>query len=170
MASPLDFRFLDEGLGGLKNKRKRHDEDEEEAEAATREVHALKKIAIPSESGKPIAKPTFDGTIAGRVSGRKWKEPKKTRSSALKVTARRSQKLEELQKLREQRKVYRKRKNELKEEIRANKQEKRRLAEEKKKKKEENELKSGLFQKISNPKTLKKLSKKQRKGLKVIPD
>lgn len=68
--------------------------------------------------------------------------------------------------------AYRERMNELKEEIRSNKVEKRKKREEREKKKKENILKSGTkLQKITNPKTLKKIAKsKERKLLKVVPD
>lgn len=79
---------------------------------------------------------------------------------------------EQRAKEKEIRKAYKERMNELKEEIRQNKQKKRKQQEEREKKKQENILRSGTkLQKITNPKTLKKIAKsKQRKLLKVVPD
>ncbi|XP_020253978.1 protein PXR1 [Asparagus officinalis] len=117
MACTLDFRRLDEGLGGPKNKRKRSEPD-------------------------PV-----------RVS-RHTKTP------------------ELRNKEKEMKRAFRERVNELKEEIRSNKAERRKKREEREKKKKENVLKSGTkLQKITNPKTLKKIAKsKERKLLKVVPD
>ena len=81
--------------------------------------------------------------------------------------------LEEMKRQREIKKAYKERVNELKEEIRSNKVEKRKKKEEREKRKKENVLRTGTkLQKITNPKTLKKISmsKKQRKQLKKIPD
>lgn len=69
--------------------------------------------------------------------------------------------------------AYQERKKELKEEIRQNKIEKRKQREEREKRKQENILRSGTkLQKITNPKTLKKIAKsaKERKKLKVVSD
>ncbi|XP_010249210.1 PREDICTED: coiled-coil domain-containing protein 86 [Nelumbo nucifera] len=182
MACTLDFRFLDEGLGGQKNKRKRSAEDEEirsssmDLDGTNNEVilPPSKRPALPSSENpeKPVfGKPTYDGVIAGRVSGRKWKEPRKHRASALKVT-RKGPSFEQRMKEKEIKKAYRERMTELKEEIRLNKVEKRKKREEREKKKQENILRSGTkLQKITNPKTLKKIAKsKEKKLLKVVPD
>ena len=69
-------------------------------------------------------------------------------------------------------KAYRERMTELKEEIRTNKVEKRKKREEREKKKKENVLKSGTkYQKITNPKTLKKIAmSKKRKQLRVVSE
>lgn len=68
--------------------------------------------------------------------------------------------------------AFRERKEELKEQIRLNKVEKRKKREEREKKKKDNILRSGTkLQKITNPKTLKKIAKsKQKKLLKVVPE
>lgn len=184
MASTLDFRFLDEGLGGQKNKRKRSVEEEE---TQTQNVDSSmdlddneelyppsKRPALPSSEDpeKPVfGRPTYDGVIAGKVSGRKWKEPRKHRASAVKVSKKGSS-FEQRMKQKEIKKAYKERMTELKEEIRLNKVEKRKKREEREKKKQENILRSGTkLQKISNPKTLKKIAKsKQKKLLKVVPD
>ncbi|KAK9108601.1 hypothetical protein Syun_024612 [Stephania yunnanensis] len=188
MACTLDFRCLDEGLGGQKNKRKRST-DEEEEEASNRLANDAssgmeidessvpppsKRFAVPSASDpeKPaFGKPTYDGVIAGKVSGRKWKQPRQHRASAMNVS-RRGPSFEQRAKEKEIKKAYSERVKELKEEIRKNKEEKRKMREEREKRKKENVLKSGTkFQKITNPKTLKKIAKsKQRKLLKVVPD
>jgi rRNA-processing protein CGR1 len=179
MACTIDFRRLDEGFGGKTYKRKR----EEEALQLTAttdasmeiDAPAAKRTAIPSSDNpdKPVAvgKPTYDGVIAGKVSGRKWKQPRKQRASAKQVS-KRGTRYEEREREKEIKKAYRERKNELKEEIRKNKVEKRKMREEREKRKQENILKSGTkLQKITNPKTLKKIAKsKDRKLLKVVPD
>ena len=77
MAFHLDLRYLDEGLGGERGERKRR----EEADAAAADSMDLdadaprpsKVRAMPSLSdpSKPTSfdQPTYDGVIAGRVSG-----------------------------------------------------------------------------------------------------
>lgn len=180
MASTLDFRFLDEGLGGEKNKKRKRafsddapqsmDLDELDPAATER---PSKLAAIPSDDpNKPaFGRPTFDGVIAGRVSGRKWKQPRTHRASAKAVTLR-PKSFELRAKEKKDKQLYKERITELKEEIRRNKVEKRKMREEREKKKQENILRSGTkFQKISNPNTLKKISKsKEKKLLKVVPD
>ncbi|KAL3700521.1 hypothetical protein R1sor_018543 [Riccia sorocarpa] len=166
---PIDFRFLDEGLGGPlnnpKTKRKRL-EDEEARVAAAGESPmeiavqpAKKKAAVGGDNDtKPVyGKPTYDGVRAGKISGRNWKQPKTCRAAALKVTGRKST-LEERNRAREIKKAYLERKNELKEQIRLNKRAKREQVELRKKIKKENEIKSQSVQKITNPKTLKKIN------------
>ncbi|KAI5599682.1 hypothetical protein POPTR_002G237000v4 [Populus trichocarpa] len=183
MACTIDLRFLDEGFGGKTYKRKREHEalqlitTETTTADASMEIDAppAKRSAIPSTDNpdKPVAvgKPTYDGVIAGKVSGRNWKQPRKQRASAKQVS-KRGTNFEERQKEKEIKKAYRERKNELKEEIRKNKVEKRKMREEREKRKQENILRSGTkLQKITNPKTLKKIAKsKDRKMLKVVPD
>jgi len=132
-----------------------------------------KRAAVPSLSdpNKPVfGRPTYDGVIAGKVSGRNWKQPRH-RASA-RAVSRNPLSFEQRMREREVKKAYKERKEELKEEIRRNKIEKRKQREEKEKKKQENILKSGTkLQKITNPKTLKKIAKsKQRKQLKVVSD
>ncbi|ERN08056.1 hypothetical protein AMTRI_Chr08g203170 [Amborella trichopoda] len=191
MASTIDFRCLDEGLGGQGNKPKNPNPDPEqfqpkskrkrvasegynEEDAMEMDQPSSKRAAIPSLENpeKPIyGRPTFDGTIAGKVSGRKWKAPKQTRASSIRVS-RKGSTFEQRARAKEIKKAYTERMTELKEEIRSNKVEKRKKREEREKRKQENILKSGTkFQKITNPKTLKKIAKsKQRKHLKVVPD
>lgn len=184
MACTLDFRRLDEGLGGQKNKRKRSDPEPDSESIRGSNNNAVeesmdvdppsKRQAIPSTSdpSKPAYdRPTYDGTIAGKVSGRPWKQVRTQRASATRVT-RRPPSLDLRNKEKEMKRAYKERMNELKEEIRLNKVEKRRKREEREKKKKENILKSGTkLQKITNPKTLKKIAKsKDRKLLKVVPD
>ncbi|KAB5569701.1 hypothetical protein DKX38_003494 [Salix brachista] len=127
MACTIDLRFLDEGFGGKTYKRKREQEalinTATTTADASMEIDAppAKRSAIPSTDNpeKPVAvgKPTYDGVIAGKVSGRNWKQPRKHRASA----------------------------------------------------KQENILRTGTkLQKITNPKTLKKISKsRDRKMLKM---
>ncbi|XP_077227681.1 coiled-coil protein [Tasmannia lanceolata] len=185
MACTLDFRYLDEGLGGQKNKRKRSIEDSPtlknprniesmDIDNDTEASHPSKRQALPSSENpeKPMyGKPTYDGVIAGKVSGRKWKQPRQQRASATRIT-RNAPSFEQRSKQKEIKKAYKERMSELKEEIRSNKVEKRKKREEREKKKKENILRSGTkLQKITNPKTLKKIAKsKQRKLLKVVPD
>lgn len=183
MACTIDFRCLDEGFGGKTYKRKRQSQNQTEAEveadAAAMEVDdslapPAKRSAIASSENpdKPsFGKPSYDGVIAGKVSGRKWKQPRKQRASAAKVS-RKGASFEERQRQKEVKRAYKERMGELKEEIRKNKEEKRKLREEREKKKQENILRSGTkLQKITNPNTLKKIAKsKQRKLLKVVPD
>ncbi|KAG0480773.1 hypothetical protein HPP92_011332 [Vanilla planifolia] len=186
MASTLDFRRLDEGLGGQRNKRKRSQPDGPEPMDVVASGESIvissgglappsKRAALPSleDPDKPTAfgRPTYDGVIAGKVSGRKWKQPRTQRASATRVS-RHGTSMELRMKEKEMKRAFRERKEELKEEIRKNKQEKRKLREEREKRKKENILRSGTkLQKITNPKTLKKIAKsKQKKLLKVVPD
>lgn len=176
MACTIDFRNLDEGLGGAKRKRKR----EAEEEAAARDVEAMdvnmetrqasKRAAITKEGEeKPVyGRPTYDGVLAGKVSGRKWKVNKATRASAMKVVGRKST-LEEKNREKEVKKAYKARMTELKEQIRLHKQEKRKKAEDRQRMKKENEIRGQTVQKVTNPKTIKKMSKKQRKLLRPAP-
>ncbi|XXG49752.1 hypothetical protein AAC387_Pa02g3836 [Persea americana] len=182
MACTIDFRYLDEGLGGQKNKRKRT-ADPIDSSSMDLDIdlnmdpdlnHASKRLAIPSSENpeKPtFEKPTYDGVIAGKVSGRKWKQPRQQRASAARVS-RRGTPFEQRAEQKKIKVAYKERMNELKEVIRSNKVEKRRKREEREKKKKENILRSGTkLQKITNPNTLKKIAKsKQRKLLKVVPD
>ncbi|KAK1410009.1 hypothetical protein QVD17_36541 [Tagetes erecta] len=178
MACTIDFRRLDEGFGGKTYKRKRA-EQQQELDASmdldsTEQIQTSKRQAVSSTENpdKPIfGKPTYDGIIAGKVSGRKWKQPKTQRSSAVRVSLKKST-FEERAHSKEIKKAYKERMMELKEEIRNNKIEKRKKKEEREKRKQENILKSGSkLQKITNPKTLKKIAKsKQKKLLKVVPD
>lgn len=187
MACTIDFRRLDEGFGGKTAKRKRQESEtaalainNTEDNAAAMDVDdesfpsAAKRSAIASSDNpdKPIfGQPSYDGVIAGRVSGRKWKQARRQRASAKQVSLKRST-VEERDREKLIKKAYTERMNELKEEIRKNKVEKRKKAEERKKKKEENILKSGTkFQVITNKNTLKKIAKsKDKKLLKVVPD
>ncbi|XP_019193903.1 PREDICTED: coiled-coil domain-containing protein 86-like [Ipomoea nil] len=180
MACTIDFRCLDEGFGGKTYKRKRAEKeapgDVSEEDAGTMEVEEesgpppSKRQAVPSSEDPN--RPTYDGVIAGKVSGRKWKQARTHRSSAVQVS-RKGKTLEQRVKEKEIKKAYKERMNELKEEIRQNKIEKRQKREEREKRKKDNILKSGTkFQKITNPKTLKKIAKsaKHKKLLKVVSD
>lgn len=184
MACTIDFRRLDEGFGGKTFKRKRSEQEAiklqplDVQQDESMDVDAInppaKRHAVESsdDPNKPsFGKPTYDGVIAGKVSGRKWKEVRTHRASAVHVRKTKST-AEQRAREKEIKKAYRERKNELKEEIRRNKEEKRKRREEREKKKQENILRSGTkFQKITNPNTLKKIAKsKQRKLLKVVPD
>ncbi|KAH1030219.1 hypothetical protein J1N35_046138 [Gossypium stocksii] len=185
MACTIDLRRLDEGFGGKTYKRKRQEsqivanDDEAAPAAASMDVDdscppPAKRSAVPSsdDPNKPtFGQPTYDGVIAGKVSGRNWKQPRKQRASAKHVSIRRTS-LEERERQKEIKRAYRERINELKEEIRQNKVEKRKKREEREKKKKENILRSGTkFQKITNPNTLKKIAKsKHKKLLQVVPD
>ncbi|KAG8366756.1 hypothetical protein BUALT_Bualt16G0000800 [Buddleja alternifolia] len=180
MACTIDFRRLDEGFGGKTFKRKRSEQEADKLQLLnSMDVDAVnpppsKRHAVESseDPNRPsFGKPTYDGVIAGKVSGRKWKEVRTRRASAVHVS-KKGTTAEQRMKEKEIKKAYKERINELKDEIRQNKQEKRRRREEREKKKEENTLRSGTkLQKITNPKTLKKIAKsKQRKLLKVVPD
>ncbi|XP_024388363.1 uncharacterized protein [Physcomitrium patens] len=178
MASTIDFRHLDEGLGGAKRKRKRAEEEEavELAAAEAMDVgeetkHASKRAAVAGDGqNKPVyGRPTYDGVLAGKVSGRKWKAHKTTRTSAMKVVGRKST-LEEKNREKEVKRAYKERMMELKEQIRASKVEKRKKNEERLRIKKENELRGQAVQKVTNPKTIKKMSKKQRKLLRPAPN
>ncbi|PSS35327.1 Cyclin-dependent kinase [Actinidia chinensis var. chinensis] len=190
MACTIDFRCLDEGFGGKTYKRKRSEQaealhrsiqpqiDDNDGAAASMDIEnnppPSKRQAVPGSDNpdKPVfGKPTYDGVIAGKVSGRKWKDPRTHRASAINLS-RKATTFEQRTKQKEIKRAYRERMTELKEEIRQNKVEKRKKREEREKKKQENILRSGTkLQKITNPKTLKKIAKsKQRKLLKVIPD
>lgn len=187
MACTLDFRCLDEGFGGKTYKRKRESQEQAAAEALAGETSmdidagdlirppSAKRSAVASSENpdKPMAvavgRPTYDGVIAGKVSGRSWKQPRTHRSSG-RFVRNKGPDLEEMKRQKEIKRAYRERMNELKEEIRSNKVEKRKKKEEREKKKKENVLRTGTkLQKITNPKTIKKIQKsKQRKHL--IPD
>ncbi|KAI3463147.1 hypothetical protein Pfo_019810 [Paulownia fortunei] len=189
MACTIDFRRLDEGFGGKTFKRKRSEQEADKlqllnplSEAPHHESMDVDNVNPPpskrhavqssSDPNKPsFGKPTYDGVIAGKVSGRKWKEVRTRRASAVNVS-KKGTTVEQRMKEKEIKKAYRERMNELKEEIRQNKQEKRRRREEREKKKQENTLRTGTkLQKITNPNTLKKIAKsKKRKLLKVVPD
>lgn len=185
MACTIDFRRLDEGFGGKTFKRKRSEQEaaklnlnqsneDESMDLDTFNQPQSKRQAVQSsdDPNKPsFGRPTYDGVIAGKVSGRNWKEVRTHRASAVHVSKRKTT-VEERMREKEVKKAYRERMNELKEEIRRNKEEKRKLREEREKKKQENILRSGTkLQVITNPKTLKKIAKsKQRKLLKVVPD
>ncbi|MBA0791591.1 hypothetical protein Gohar_016163, partial [Gossypium harknessii] len=137
MACTIDFRRLDEGFGGKTYKRKRQEsqivanDDEAAPAAASMDVDdscppPAKRSAVPSsdDPNKPtFGQPTYDGVIAGKVSGRNWKQPRKQRASAKHVSIRRTS-LEERERQKEIKRAYRERINELKEEIRQNKVEK----------------------------------------------
>ncbi|KAK8653187.1 hypothetical protein V6N13_127197 [Hibiscus sabdariffa] len=183
MACTIDFRRLDEGFGGKTYKRKRQESQIAADSSAVATVSMdvddscpppAKRSAVPSseDPNKPtFGQPTYDGVIAGRVSGRNWKQPRKQRASAKHVSIKRPS-VEERERQKEIKRAYRERVNELKEEIRQNKVEKRKKREEREKKKKENVMRSGTkFQKITNPNTLKKIAKsKQKKLLQVVPD
>ncbi|WRX20618.1 Cgr1-like - like 2 [Theobroma cacao] len=187
MACTIDFRRLDEGFGGKTYKRKRQEsqitassnDDAAAAVATSMDVddscpRPAKRSALPSadDPDKPtFGRPTYDGVIAGKVSGRNWKQTRKQRASAKHVSVKRTT-FEERERQKEIKRAYKERMNELKEEIRQNKIEKRKKREEREKKKKENILRSGTkFQKITNPNTLKKIAKsKQKKLLQVVPD
>ncbi|KAL6196051.1 hypothetical protein ACLB2K_031667 [Fragaria x ananassa] len=175
MACTIDFRCLDEGFGGKTYKRKRNPEPADED--AAMEIDAAypppsKRSAVPSSDNqdKPVVfgRPSYDGVIAGKVSGRKWKQPRKQRSSALQVS-RKGTTFEEREK-KAVKKAYKERMAELKGEIKRNKEEKRRKMEEREKKKKENILRTGTkLQIISNPKTIQRIAKtKDRKNLKPV--
>ncbi|KAE9446116.1 hypothetical protein RHGRI_022691 [Rhododendron griersonianum] len=188
MACTIDFRCLDEGFGGKTYKRKRAEQAEQlllsiqppaaADAAASMDVDSnappSKRQAVPSSDNpnKPAyGNPTYDGVIAGRVSGRRWKQPRTRRSSAIHVKGATTS-FEQRAKQKEVKRAYKERMVELKEEIRLNKVEKRKKREEREKRKKENVLRTGTkLQVITNPKTLKKIAKsKQRKQLKVVPD
>ncbi|KAL7095013.1 hypothetical protein ACP275_11G140300 [Erythranthe tilingii] len=180
MACTIDFRNLDEGFGGKTFKRKRSEQEAEKLQLLNPQDESMdvdppsKRQAVESSSDPntpSFGKATYDGVIAGRVSGRNWKEVRTRRASSVHVS-KKGTTAEQRAKEKEIKKAYKGRMNELKEEIHQNKQEKRRRREENEKKKQENILRSGTkLQKITNPKTLKKISKsKQRKLLKVVPD
>ncbi|XP_004493070.1 uncharacterized protein [Cicer arietinum] len=184
MACTIDFRSLDEGFGGKTYKRKREQaqaiEDAKMEEISTMETDdadaappPAKRSALPSQSdpNKPVfGAPSYDGVIAGKVSGRKWKQARTRRASSVQV--KKGTTFEERAREKRIKTAFKERITELKEEIRSNKVEKRKKKEEREKKKKENILKSGTkFQKITNPKTLKKIAKsKQRKQLRLVPD
>ena len=78
-------------------------------------------MAAKNDENKPVyGRPTYDGVIAGKVSGRKWKANKTTRASALKQVGRKST-LEERNREKEVKRAYKERMTDLKEQIRTNK-------------------------------------------------
>ncbi|GMY12985.1 protein pxr1 [Fagus crenata] len=175
MACTIDFRGLDEGFGGKTYKRKRAEAEHNLVSgSASMDIDeeytfqpATKRSAVASAENpdKPsFGKPSYDGVISGRVSGRNWKQPRKHRASATQV--RKGTPFEERARDKEIKKAYKERMTELKETIRQNKIEKRKAREKREKTKKENILKSGTkLQKITNPKTLKKIAKSKHKNL-----
>ncbi|XP_024543624.1 stress response protein NST1-like [Selaginella moellendorffii] len=169
-AAPLDFRFLDEGLGGAKNKKRKRDADQAAMDVEEQRQEEKRQAMDEGDSRPVYGKPSYDGVIAGKVSGRKWKEVKTCRASALRVSVKGSS-LEERAKAKRIAAEFRERKQQLKEQIRANKVEKRKRLEEYKKRKEENVKKSGLkLQKVTNLKKLQKMSKKEKKKLVTVAE
>ena len=175
----MDFRFLDEGMGGQANKKRRRSEDEEEDadvvahpaemaiddDASNTQAAKRQAVSMADEDRPRVGRPSYDGSFAGKVSGRKWKMQKTRRTSSLRVTGRKEASLEEKNKERELKKAYKERKEELKEQIRSNKQAKRQRIAEKRRMKEENALKGAVLERITNASTIKKMSKKQRQSL-----
>jgi hypothetical protein len=181
MASHLDFRYLDEGLGGERGKRKRREESEAAAGDSMdldadgdaprpSKVRAMPSLSDPSKPAS-FGQPTYDGVIAGRVSGRRWKEPRTRRASAV-VASLKPTPLEQRVREKALKRAYQARKAELKEEIRSNKVAKRKAREEREKRKKENVLRTGTkLQRVTNPKTIQKIAKsKKRKQLRVVSD
>uniref|UniRef100_A0A2N9FBY7 Coiled-coil domain-containing protein 86 n=1 Tax=Fagus sylvatica TaxID=28930 RepID=A0A2N9FBY7_FAGSY len=93
MACTIDFRGLDEGFGGKTYKRKRAEAEHNLVSgSASMDIDeeytfppATKRSAVASAENpdKPsFGKPSYDGVISGRVSGRNWKQPRKHRASA----------------------------------------------------------------------------------------
>ncbi|KAI5651049.1 hypothetical protein M9H77_37054 [Catharanthus roseus] len=149
MACIVDFRCLDEGFGGKTYKRKRSLEN----------AAALSGEHIDDMDVEDAVQPSKKQVRTHRASASNASKKKTT--------------LEQRAREKELKKAYQERKKELKEEIRQNKIEKRKKREEREKRKQENILRSGTkLQKITNPKTLKKIAKsaKQRKLLKVVSD
>ncbi|GBG69758.1 hypothetical protein CBR_g4589 [Chara braunii] len=167
----VDFRGLDEGLGH-RQKRKREFEKLEE------DLQAAKRIAVPMDEGagkaeiEKVLSRTDPKTLGGMVSGRKWKVAATTRTSALGRSKPLQTSWDEKMRQKDVKKMFQERKSALKEDIRSRKQEKRRKKEEFMKRKEENTLKSAPVQKISNPKTTKKMmkSKNKRKQLQKVAE
>ncbi|XP_024542607.1 rRNA-processing protein CGR1-like [Selaginella moellendorffii] len=169
-AAPLDFRFLDEGLGGAKNKKRKRDADQAAMDVEEQRQEEKRQAMDEGDSRPVYGKPSYDGVIAGKVSGRKWKEVKTCRASALRVSVKGSS-LEERAKAKRIAAEFRERKQQLKEQIRANKVDKRKRLEEYKKRKEENVKKSGLkLQKVTNLKKLQKMSKREKKKLVTVAE
>ncbi|XP_062028454.1 uncharacterized protein LOC133744347 [Rosa rugosa] len=142
MSCIIDFRCLDEGFGGKTYKRKRNPEAAADYEDAAMKIDAAypppaKRSAVSSSDNpdKPVfSRPSYDVVIARKVSGRKWKQPRKQRSSAVQVS-RKGTTFEEREKNNSVKKAYKERMAELKGEIKRNKEEKRRKREEREKKK-----------------------------------
>eukprot|EP00850_Spirogloea_muscicola_P025022 SM001998S05393 [mRNA] locus=s1998:903:1592:- [translate_table: standard] len=176
MASMVDFRGLDEGLGG-QGKRKRareaREDDGEAAELAAAPPEAKRQaVAMDEDARTPsYSRPKYDGVIAGKVSGRKHKTPRLHRSSAIKTSLVRARatSLDDKRREKELKKAYRERLAEFKEDVRQQKAAKRKAVEEKRRIKAANQAKSQIVQKVTNPKTIKKMSKKERKKLKPAP-
>ncbi|XP_062018878.1 uncharacterized protein LOC133735487 [Rosa rugosa] len=135
MACTIDFRCLDEGFGGKTYKRKQNPEAADDDEDVAMEIDATypppAKRSVVSFSDNPD-KPVV---IAGKVSGQKWKQTRKQRSSAVQVS-RKGTTFEEREKNKSVKKAYKERMAELKGQIKRNKEEKKRKREEREKKKE----------------------------------
>ncbi|KAL0740692.1 hypothetical protein Bca4012_082205 [Brassica carinata] len=133
MACTVDFRCLDEGFGGKTFKRKRESQEQAAAvesiagDEASMDIDSIqppsaKRSAVASseDPDKPVSvaieRPTYDGVISGKVSGRPWKQPRAHRASGRFVRNKGRADLEEMKRQREIKRAYRERMGELKEE------------------------------------------------------
>ncbi|PRQ30602.1 putative Coiled-coil domain-containing protein [Rosa chinensis] len=135
MACTIDFRCLDKGFGGKTYKRKRNPEAAVDDQDAAMEIDATYPPPAKRSMVSFSDNPDRLVVIAGKVSERKWKQPRKQRSSVVQVS-RKGTTFEEREKNKSVKKAYKERMAELKGEIKKNKEEKRRKREEREKKKE----------------------------------
>jgi len=115
----------------------------------------------PTEEQVLAKKKVKTSSTVGKKSGRSWKAPQVARASS-QVKSAQSTSWEEKMKKKRELEMWKRKRAELRNEAKeiANAEKKRR--QEKKKRKEENEKRTGMkLQKISNPKKLKNMSKKQ---------
>lgn len=163
MAAELDFRGMYEGLRGDRKRKRAAEEAEAAMEVDPRPAPVLPE-AVPA--GKKAKYNSEVGNL-GRVSKRNWKAPK-ARMSSLSKTAVLKTSWDAKMRDKERRKLFLAKKTELKEEQARIKREARLRLEESKKRKEENSRRSAILQKVTNPKKLKKMSKKQLSKLRKI--
>lgn len=151
-----DFRALKdrgekEGRGWRMQTRKRRKEELEEREKDRPSLEAM------NDSNKRVK----TSSTVGKESGRSWKLQSSSRSTAQNTMAPRTSWEKKMQKKREL-EAWKKQRNELREEAKEAARAERKRREDKKKLKEANSKRTGIvYQKISNTRKLKNMSKKQ---------
>eukprot|EP00898_Chlorokybus_atmophyticus_P005032 jgi/Chlat1/552/Chrsp103S01130 len=158
----LDFRGLDEGVGGGKKRKRKEEERAEAAKGAPSPMECAEAIGWDAPANK---RARAEEPNVGRLSKRRWKAGAPSRASAKQSVPSLQSSWEQKMAQKASKKQFQERVKEIKEAANSVKREKRLRMEAAKKRKEENSLKSAIYQKVSNPKTLKKMSKKERQKL-----
>mmetsp|Transcript_13307 Transcript_13307/g.25347 ORF Transcript_13307/g.25347 Transcript_13307/m.25347 type:complete len:206 (+) Transcript_13307:2158-2775(+) len=158
-----DFRRLEdrgskEGKGWRVQTRKRRRDELEQRE---------KERPAPETVEDTQTKRIRTSSTVGKESGRSWKLKATSRSSSQNKSAPKKSWDEKMKKKREL-DAWKKERKALRDEVKEAQKAERKRREDKKKQKEENQKRTGLvYQKISNPKKLKNMSKKQRQRVVV---